>query len=346
MASPDAASTEEEDLRDHSTKKVKFDEGSDIVMVTSQPDNLSPSSTPKLKASYKDMMTASEVFDFNPNDMVRAVIEELSLIQWILMKFTISSPMPNIASESTSHMPNPAPESTKIQDSDSCQLNTHQAQCFDPWMLAKNPQRRMQKYVNSNQSREGVPNGSKPSGSRFHVLTVDTNDKEESDGSPYIGEPNNFPPKAPPISKSKNVRKEPTKNFGAGSNKQVSGKPKSVVPPKGKEIIPVTGDKLPKPIDPEKRIEMRQKEYEMLELMKRYQAKLKDQYLNGGNIVDILGGTTSSSFWDPPNLVSSVPTHILAPDIVDQSNGCQPDVLKDKDKQMENVSSKDKPEPI
>ncbi|KAJ1388530.1 hypothetical protein SESBI_39025 [Sesbania bispinosa] len=209
MASPDAASTEEEDLRDRSTKKVKVDKELDTDMATSQPGDASPSSPPKLKASYKDMVTASETFDCNPDDMVRAVTEELF------------------------------PDAVEFDE-------------FD----------------------------------------------------------------------------ENSVEF--------------ILDPDGKEIITATENKLPKPIDSEKRIEMRQKEYDMLALMRIHQAKMKNQYLNGGSIVDILGGSSNDSFWDPSYLTSSVPTHPLAPDIATQSNDHQPEVLKDKDSQMEDISPKDK----
>ncbi|KAJ1440341.1 adhesin [Sesbania bispinosa] len=70
----------------------------------------------------------------------------------------------------------------------------------------------------------------------------------------------------------------------------------------------------PPPKSEEEIVEQRRKEQEMLDLIRIYQKKLHFQHNNGGNILDILGGTRDSSFWDPPPGISSVPIHPLAPD--------------------------------
>ncbi|KAJ1378316.1 zn-finger domain-containing protein, partial [Sesbania bispinosa] len=77
MASLVTLSSEEEDLRDCSTKKVKIDEPLDAVMEVSKKDDSSPSSSPKLKVSHKDMVAASEMIDFNSDVIVKAVTDDL-----------------------------------------------------------------------------------------------------------------------------------------------------------------------------------------------------------------------------------------------------------------------------
>ncbi|KAJ1382647.1 amidohydrolase [Sesbania bispinosa] len=84
-------------------------------------------------------------------------------------------------------------------------------------------------------------------------------------------------------------------------------------------------------------MELRQRELEMLELMRRYEGSLKERYLNGGNIVDILGGSSTSNFWDPPDPPSSVIAHPLAPDIPISSPIDQNDINQVQDCPMEEV---------
>ncbi|KAJ1384001.1 hypothetical protein SESBI_42905 [Sesbania bispinosa] len=77
MSNLSPSSREEEDLIARSTKKVEFDEGSEQPMAEKSSPATSPSTSPKGKASYKDMVMASEGFEGNQEDMVRAITEEL-----------------------------------------------------------------------------------------------------------------------------------------------------------------------------------------------------------------------------------------------------------------------------
>ncbi|KAJ1413329.1 Endonuclease/exonuclease/phosphatase superfamily [Sesbania bispinosa] len=145
----------------------------------------------------------------------------------------------------------------------------------------------------------------------------------------------NLAPKASQIPKAKNIKKDLPRNPGTGPSKQTYVKAKSVVTPKVKPNNVISEDQVPQPIDQEKVIERRQKEQEMLELMRRHQAKLKDQYLNGGNIIDILGGSSSASFWDPPNSSPTILAHPLAPDI---NESVAQDCLMMNGSSMENIA--------
>ncbi|KAJ1429963.1 hypothetical protein SESBI_08025 [Sesbania bispinosa] len=69
--------SEEEDLRVCSTKKVKMDGQTEDTMEDSTSVHLNPASSSALKPSYKDMVTSSEFMVQNPEDIVTAVSEEL-----------------------------------------------------------------------------------------------------------------------------------------------------------------------------------------------------------------------------------------------------------------------------
>ncbi|KAJ1414577.1 hypothetical protein SESBI_18827 [Sesbania bispinosa] len=224
--------------------------------------------------------------------------------------------------------------------------------CFGPWMLAKKPQRRITKSGNFPSNREGGNLGSNSNGSRFEVLQSDpaTYEKPVETSQPSSSIPTNqlsMPSKASQSTKAKNIKKDPPRNPGTGTSKQLSAKAKSVATPKVKPSKAISEDRAPPPIDPEIKNEKRQKEQDMLELMRRHRARLKEQYLNGGNIVDILGGSSNASFWGPPEFNPTIPAHPLAPDIKepvidDQSASLQ----QDQDSHMEDDSSSLQIKPI
>ncbi|KAJ1398292.1 dihydrofolate reductase [Sesbania bispinosa] len=76
MDSGSEPSREEEDLRDRSTKKVKMGDLQDLVIIFDQNVHQLDSS-PKEKPSYRDTVTAYEVFDENCEEMVRVITEDL-----------------------------------------------------------------------------------------------------------------------------------------------------------------------------------------------------------------------------------------------------------------------------
>ncbi|KAJ1389629.1 hypothetical protein SESBI_38146 [Sesbania bispinosa] len=138
-------SCEEEDLRDRSTKKVKFDIDKEISMEDSNPPVHSPSTSPKGKLSYKDMVMAFEGMADTHEEMVRAVTEELF----------------------------PELECSDAEESNSC---------FGPWMLAKKPQRRSPRPSPAVSTKDGGNSGPKSNGSRFDILHRDSGDNEDPNG--------------------------------------------------------------------------------------------------------------------------------------------------------------------
>ncbi|KAJ1403598.1 hypothetical protein SESBI_27163 [Sesbania bispinosa] len=71
-------SREEEDLLDRSTKKVKLIEGNEEnqeekELLISAEEHLDPQNKP----SYKDMVVSSEFMEDDPEEIIRAVNEEL-----------------------------------------------------------------------------------------------------------------------------------------------------------------------------------------------------------------------------------------------------------------------------
>ncbi|KAJ1427278.1 putative serine protease nudel [Sesbania bispinosa] len=149
-------------------------------------------------------------------------------------------------------------------------------------MLAKKPQRRNSKSVASASNREGAL----------------------------------YAPKSFPYSEKIKNKKEPPKSIGNGSGKNNLNKSRYViVKPKEKVINPLPKEHLGPTDAAQKDVARIQKEQEMLELMRRHQARLKERFLNGGNIVDLLGGFSSESFWAPPSSSLYVPTHPLTPDL-------------------------------
>ncbi|KAJ1390971.1 Endonuclease/exonuclease/phosphatase superfamily [Sesbania bispinosa] len=241
-----AISIEEEDLIDRSTKKVKIAETSDVNMMNADQDLPIQPSPPKVKASYKDIVTSTEMFDLSPDAM-------------------------------------------------------RDKEDFDP------------------------PNHAEP--------------LEQSPTQ-------TLHPKVAPVPKPKKPKKDPPRSLEVGPSKKGSNQIKPKSQPKGKNPVPVVKDMQPKPMDPEKQKELKQKEFEMLELMKWYGSQMKEQYLNGGSILDILGGNTASCGVDPPKISNVVPVHPLAPDISTMHSGENLVVDHNTDNQMEVDCSIDKPNPI
>ncbi|KAJ1429556.1 hypothetical protein SESBI_08339 [Sesbania bispinosa] len=242
--------------------------------------------------------------------------------------------------------------------------NPPTSSCFGPWMLAKKPQRRFPKSGNGSSNREGGNLGSKSIGSRFEVLQSDPATYEEPvetpQPSPFI--PINQPPlptKDSQSIKAKNNKKDPLRKPGTRTSKQPSANTKSAATPKVKpskaiSVEPpsvskkvISDDQAPHPIDQELQKEKRQKELDMLDLMRKHQARLKEQYLNGGNIVDILGGSSNASFWGPPEVHPTVPVHPLAPDIKEPViDGQSASPQQDQDSHMEDDPSSLQTKPV
>ncbi|KAJ1390922.1 hypothetical protein SESBI_37024 [Sesbania bispinosa] len=316
-----APSPEEEDLCDRSIKKVKFDPGTDVNMEIPSNKDQPPPPSPMKRVSYKDKVTASEMIEVDPEDMVRAVTDDLF------------SEALDCDDEDDNSQP------LELTN------NPLSSSCFGPWMLAKKPQRRVTKAGNTSLNREGRNLGSRNNGSRFEVLQSETATHEDpvENSQPSSSIPLKQPPmtiKGTQSSKGKNVKKDPIKNPGTGTSKQNSVRAKPVITPKTKLSQAIPEEQMTNPIDQELQNEKRQKEQEMLELMRRHRARLKEQYLNGGTIVDILGGSSNASFWDPPNFNPSVPVHPLAPDIKEPTIDAQSEFIQqDQDSHMEDESS-------
>ncbi|KAJ1382730.1 hypothetical protein SESBI_43986 [Sesbania bispinosa] len=375
MASSGPISTEEGDLRDRSTKKVL--NNSDVNMESSREVDTPPSFDPILKASYKDIVTASEMINLNPEDMVKAVTYDLfpelsnsddngdvstefipkpevsisheeyenwckpwknTLIVKLLgrrISFRFLSTrlqslwakegrikvlnlnkdffMGNNVGPLTNPPPSEAlspnhdsidPSSSKknvssgeqiAHDSNSDKINPPQSGCFGPWMIAKKPQRRMQKNQSKQIGKEGSINDQLIIGSRFKVLASDINEKETPVADINVEIPEKpvhkaMPSKSLGATNQKKSKKVPTKKLEAGPKKQMVSKSGANSLSKDKANHSSEVEKQETQLDLEKKMEIRQREFEMLELMRRHQARLKEKYLNGGSIADILGG--------------------------------------------------------
>ncbi|KAJ1412575.1 Reverse transcriptase zinc-binding domain [Sesbania bispinosa] len=290
-------SSEEEDLRVRSTKKVKMDGQTEETMEDSTPVQINPASSSAPKPSYKDMVSSSEFMIQNPEDMVKAVLEEL------FPDFEDSdddcpvAPSPVLASppqqgQTPVIVNSEIDHATEINapNADSAKDPLDYSKYFGPWMLAKKPQRR-----NFGVNRPGS-----------HLEAI--------------------PLKPPQGPKQKPVRKEHHKIAGVNSQKPPPSKHTPAAPSKarGKKETQPEVPGIQKEVPTEEEISRRRKKQEILELMRRHQRRLHDQYLNGGIIVDVLGGT---SFWGPSSDISNVPPHPFAPDKPDQGGDTQMDDL-------------------
>ncbi|KAJ1377381.1 hypothetical protein SESBI_48970, partial [Sesbania bispinosa] len=128
----------------------------------SSPAN-SPSPSPKSKASYKDMVMASEGFEGTQEDMGISILPESERVV--------------------------LPEGERVNCDSQVPLDTNgtssspPVSCFGPWMLAKKPQRRATKPGSNGAMKDGGITGSKTNGSRFNILHMDTSENAEPSGT-------------------------------------------------------------------------------------------------------------------------------------------------------------------
>ncbi|KAJ1417942.1 Charged multivesicular body protein 5 [Sesbania bispinosa] len=164
--------------------------------------------------------------------------------------------------------------------------NSSPEACFGPWMLAGKPQRR--NFSNGRTEK----NSEAPKPLSLHE---------------------DPPPKSSSSAKARSNKKEQPKCSSPIPAKKSSVNSKRATTDSLKKFpIKVTTAKSND--NEEKVILKRKKEQEMLELMCRYQERLYAQYMDDGNIVDLLGGDSSSYFWGPIYNSNFVPTHRLTPD--------------------------------
>ncbi|KAJ1382864.1 hypothetical protein SESBI_43848 [Sesbania bispinosa] len=205
MANMSPTSREEEDLRDRSTEKVKFDDAKEIPMEELALPDQSPSDSPIGKLSYKEMVLTSEGFEGNPEDMVKAVTEDLfpkledsdEENSNVCPEYpavqnsehpqepTNSVSPPQDSFQNSTNLPEGVNVESTPKDSISSKdlSNPSQASCFGLWMLAKKPQRRAPKPGFNVSTKDGGNMVSKPMGSRFDALHLDSEDNVEPTGN-------------------------------------------------------------------------------------------------------------------------------------------------------------------
>ncbi|KAJ1386891.1 hypothetical protein SESBI_40438 [Sesbania bispinosa] len=175
-------SSEEEDLLDRSTKKVKLISGFEDNKVLSEsgfPGTQNPSEQPirpsKEKPSYKDMVISSkEVMEEDPEEILKAACDV---------------PIP------TPLTPKSQEEEVKVQEdhnlvskdsADQANLisKDQASNMFGPWMIAKKPQRKRPLMRKPDSSKEKDPQKGPSNGSRFDLLADDHQVEEIADKSP------------------------------------------------------------------------------------------------------------------------------------------------------------------